>query len=163
MDLSSGCISRVLQLMNREQLELGRRILLVDSILTKSLCDASGLRRSLAFAARLVSQILGGDQALFPSALVFSLHLPLSQHFITLLLHALKKKLLVYDSLSTSESTKQTCAKLAKAFGLQEDDVEHREMVQQAERPPTECGIFTVATMNGLRHEISPKKVGDSP
>ena len=116
----------------------------------------------MSFAAVLVNEILGGNPDLFPAALVFSLHLP-SEHFITLLLDVLKRKLSVYDSLLTTEMTKRTCTKLAKAFALRQDDVEYPAMVQQLERPPTECAIYSIATMSGLRHNTPPQKVSDSP
>ena len=116
----------------------------------------------MAFATFLVNHILGLDHAVFPTALIFSLHLP-CEHFITLLLHVLQRELLVYDSLNTSEGTKAMIAKLAAAFGLSADAVQHREMVQQSERPASRCGLFSLATMNGLRHNIPPEKVRNSP
>ena len=160
--LSSGCIARVVQLMNQEQFERGASIYCVDSVRTWALSEKSGRRNAQAFAAYLVDRVLGLNHAVFPTALVFSLHLP-CKHFITLLLQVLRRELLVYDSLNTSETTKRTVAKLARAFGLSPRNVYHREMVQQSERPPSRCGLFSLATMNGLRHNIFPQKVSNSP
>ena len=160
--LNSGCIARVVQLMNQNQFDWGASVYCVDSIRTRVLCEKSGLRSPIEFAAYLVNRILGLDLALFPTALIFSLHIP-CEHFITLLLRVLQKELLVYDSLRTSESTKKAVEKLAIAFGLTSADVKHREMVQQSESPASRCGLFNVATMNGLRHNTPPRKVSNSP
>ena len=149
--------------MNREQIESGASIYCVDSVRTQVLCRKSASRNAMAFAMFLVNHILGLDHAVFPTALVFSLHLAACDHFITLFLHVLQRELLVYDSLNTSVGTKATIAKLAVAFGLSPDNVQHREMVKQSESPPSRCGLFNVATMNGLRHNIPPEKVSNSP
>lgn len=138
-------------------MQRGVLIFCVDSLRTKTLLDHN--QNSPEFAVYLVQNVLGTDRALFPTALAFSLHLT-CQHFITLFLHVLRRKLAVYDSLTTGQSTKRSCKLLAVAFGLQESDVEYHDMVQQTENPPNHCAVFNLCGMNGLRHGIPPQTVG---
>ena len=114
------------------------------------------------FARILFNCVLGGDgRTHYPRALVFCMHVD-GSHYLTLVLVPAAKSLLVFDSLGTGASTKESIAKLAVAFKLRSDGVQHRKTVQQKENPRKHCAVHQIFIAIGACHRILPILVSDS-
>ena len=115
----------------------------------------------VVFATKLFRTLLGYDSELWPKALGMTMHLDLS-HFCTLCLIATLQKLYVFDSLRTSEDSREKIGLLAKRLRIDPANVEYRSMVMQSETPYTLCLYFSCGVLNGMRQLILPDPVSCS-
>ncbi len=113
------------------------------------------------FAAKLFRSFLGFNFALWPKAVVMTMHLD-DTHFCTLLLIATVRKLYVFDSLTTSESSRKKIGLLAKRLRITVSNVEYCPMVMQKEDPYVLCMDFSLGVTNAVRQGIVPKPVSCS-
>jgi hypothetical protein len=72
------------------------------------------------------------------------------------------RKLYVFDSLTTSESSRKKIGLLAKRLRITVSNVEYCPMVMQAEDPYVLCMDFSLGVTNAVRQGIGPKPVSCS-
>jgi hypothetical protein len=153
--LNGDSLAKMFLAMNKDQMERGLPVHCVDSHVTSYLLRVRADPN--AFAKKLISIVLGQNPDLFPNALVFAMHAE-ECHFLTLLLHALERKLYVFDSLISSSATWVIIKELATALRLNpEEDVIRGTMTMQDES--VHCLPYVVGAANGLRQSCTPHDV----